>query len=257
MSPEFIAFLVSVVSAVVMVVWWRTRGTVHALHDAAAAENLGRMEKLISAGAGLDTMYDGVSPLHVAVMRNRIEAARLLISHGASVNMMTDDERCVAPLHIAATTGNLDMVELLLTKGADIHGLTSDFEPPVLTAARCGHKDVFTCLLSNGATLQATDANGNTMLFTCILAYEPNAADMLLEAGMDPNGQTPDGSAYALHAAMVYAIPSGKYEMVECLLRHGADPNVRDQHGMTPLKMASMTNHEFLADLLKKYGARG
>jgi ankyrin repeat protein len=45
--------------------------------------------------------------------------------------------------------------------------------------------------------------------------------------------------------------------MVECLLAHGADPNVKDHHGMTPLKMAKLSKKEPLVNLLVSHGAQG
>jgi uncharacterized protein len=224
MSPVFLAGLFSVAVAVVMILWWMEISRAHALHDAAGDGNLDRIETLISSGYNADTMYDHVAPLHVAVMRNRIDAAKLLISHGASVNLAAETEHRETPLYLAATTGNRGMLDLLL---------------------------------ASGANLEATDAQGNNLLFRCILADEPNAVDMLLDAGMDPNCQDPNKQAYALHAAMVFAIHYEKTDLVETLLRHGADPNVRDQHGMTPMKMLKISGKDHLVDLLMKYGAKG
>lgn len=255
MAIAFIVILPVLVIGVAVVWIWAKRRRAHALHDSAAAGNLVKMEKLLASGSRLDGIYDHLSPLHRAVMQNQLEAARFLLTHGASVDLKTESDVRVSPLHIAATIGNREMAELLVERGADINIQANNFETPVLTAARFGRKDVFSFLLSSGAALDITDGNGNNMLFNCILDQDPKAVDMLLEAGMDPNCQDADNRAYALHAAMVLAIHTGQTDSVECLLKHGADPNVRDQHGMKPMKMAKIANNDDLIKLLTEYGA--
>ncbi|GEM_PF-6333265 len=254
MSPVINITLFAVV-CVAATLWKMKRRKAHALHDAAADGNLERIGALVASGFAVDTLYDQVSALHVAVMKNQAEAAKKLLDLGASVNLKTLDETGVTPLHLSATTGNADMAALLFDHGADLDIHASNGEPPLLTAARYGHQEMVDLLVSRGADLQATSAQGNNLLFMCIFANDTRAANLLLDAGMNPNVQDKDKRAYALHAAMIYAIHSGNTDMVECLLAHGADPDVRDQHGMTPLKMARIDKRDKLIDLLTAHGA--
>ncbi|GAB6093956.1 hypothetical protein JCM14469_02080 [Desulfatiferula olefinivorans] len=247
---------VAVAAAVVVgVIWWIRRRKAHALHDAAAAGDLARIDALIAGGHAADAIYEEVTPLHVAVMRNRLDAAAHLIAKGASVTMNTAADTGVTPLHIAATIGNAEMTDLLIAHGADVEARASNGETPILTAARFGHKELVHRLLGHGASLEATDAKGDSMLFTCIFSNDTRAASVLLEAGMDPNVMDKDRQASALHAAMVLALHTGDTEMVECLLAHGADPHVKDHHGMTPLKMAKIAKKDALVTLLTARGA--
>ncbi len=236
--------------------WWKKSSKSHALHDAAAAGNIETIDKLVDSGFSVDALYDNMTALHVAVIKNKLESAEMLISLNASVNLETCDETCVTSLHLAAMIGNPDMADLLIRHGADMTAHAANGETPLLTAARYGHKETVDVLVSQGADLQATNAQGNSLLFMCIFSNDTKAATLLLDAGMNPNVQDKDRRAYALHAAMIYAIHSGNYDMVDCLLSHGADPNVRDQHNMTPLKMAKIDKQEELIELLASYGAQ-
>lgn len=257
MTPEIYASLVTLILIAVLVIWWMKIARSHALHDAAEKGNLDRMESLVASGYAVDSLYHGLSPLHVAAMNNQVEAAKVLISKGASVNLTAATEGGETPLHLTAMKGHRDMVDLLLDHGADINAQTSGFDPPALIAARFGHAGVLNRLMEKGADPGVTDGEGNNLLFRCVLAEETTLVKMLLDAGVDPNCQDGKQKAYALHAAMVYAAHNGKNEMVQCLLEHGADPHVRDEHGMTPMKMAHIAAKDELAVLLERYGAKG
>ncbi|MGE4542765.1 MAG: ankyrin repeat domain-containing protein [Pedobacter sp.] len=45
-------------------------------------------------------------------------------------------------------------------------------------------------------------------------------------------------------------------EMVELLLKHGANPNIKEGEGGTPLDIAKQLKHEHSIRLLEKYGAK-
>jgi ankyrin repeat protein len=55
---------------------------------------------------------------------------------------------------------------------------------------------------------------------------------------------------HALHAA----VEPGHAEMVEWLLANGADPNVRDWRGKTPLDTALANGHASIAEVLRAHG---
>lgn len=75
---------------------------------------------------------------------------------------------------------------------------------------------------------------------------------LLLEAGDSPN----NNYAIALYSGPLhYACQEGYLQLVELLLRYGADPNMEDADMRTPLHFAARDNQLDCAALLIKFGA--
>ena len=81
----------------------------------------------------------------------------------------------------------------------------------------------------------------------------PDIVQFLAEAGVDVNAQANNPmKVAAIHAAV--AVRGAR--SVEILLRHGANPNLRQQNDITPLHVAQVNNDEQITLLLKEYGAQ-
>lgn len=94
-------------------------------------------------------------------MEGNIALARLLLAHGATVNLA--DEQGATPLHAAAASGNVELVTLLLDKGADIHATASGWTP-LHTAAMKKQRGAAELLLARGADVNARTGYGQTPL---------------------------------------------------------------------------------------------
>lgn len=67
--------------------------------------------------------------LHIALALETNDVAKLLISHGMSVNAKNDAGE--TPLHIVCLQGNFEMVKLLLSKNADRRAINRDLQNPL------------------------------------------------------------------------------------------------------------------------------
>jgi hypothetical protein len=192
-----------------------------------------------------------------AVSEGDAAAAKELLSSGADPNTVL---RSGHPL-ICVAAGDLDypMVKLLLKFGADpnmydkVNGVT-----PIQAAlhnmnwdtnkASDGKNAVIKELLSYGAkvnkeTLKKLCSDGNVLIVKQIIANSDNVK--------------PDSSL--LWAASEF-MTKGNLELVELLLKSGADPNTPNSYGETLLQKALRWNqsNKLVAkyvDLLKQYGA--
>ncbi|XP_046686892.1 putative ankyrin repeat protein RF_0381 [Homalodisca vitripennis] len=96
---------------------------------------------LIARGASLETTRnDSLTPLQVAILYRRYDAAEILIIGGSRLNGTIEggEFRGRAPFHLAATSLDVDLIDLCLKYGADMKVRDSyGIDPPasVLTAA--------------------------------------------------------------------------------------------------------------------------
>jgi len=75
----------------------------------------------------------GSSPLLIAALHGQLEAARILIEHGANIQKQNNDGS--TPLHVAAFFGYREIVELLLAEGADPNLENNKGETPLDTVS--------------------------------------------------------------------------------------------------------------------------
>jgi len=114
-----------------------------ALHFACYFGQPGAARRLIEKGALVDAVTSNpmkLMPLHSAASVRNLEAARLLLEHGAPVNAR--QQAGWAPIHAAAQNGDRAMVELLLQHGADRKVANDDGKTPATVAREKGHVEI-------------------------------------------------------------------------------------------------------------------
>ena len=102
---------------------------------------------LIESGAAVDAVAANptqVMPLHSAASSRNLEAARLLLEHGAPVN--TRQQAGWVPIHAAAQNGDRPMVELLLQHHADPKLANDQGKTAAMVAREKGHAEIATLL---------------------------------------------------------------------------------------------------------------
>jgi uncharacterized protein len=98
---------------------------------------------LIDRGTAVDAVATNptkVMPLHSAASARNLEAARLLLEHGAPVNAR--QQGGWVPIHAAAQNGDRLMVELLLKHGADTALTNDQGKTPSMVAKEKGHEEI-------------------------------------------------------------------------------------------------------------------
>ena len=102
---------------------------------------------LIEGGAVVDAVAANatqVMPLHSAASSRNVESARLLLQHGAPVNVR--QQGGWVPIHAAAQNGDRPMVELLLKHQADVGIANDSGKTPATVAREKGHKEIASLL---------------------------------------------------------------------------------------------------------------
>lgn len=178
--------------------------------------------------------------LHCAAYNQSTKTVQLLLAAAA------DPNRCKGNLlRMAAGGGWWKIVNLLLEKGVDPNG-----DGALHEATKYRHTDIVESLLQKAADVNAMDNHGETPLHAAVFqGLSPGAVQdmvqLLLDNRADPNVPTKRNNKLLLH----YAAAAGNVDMVDRLLRHGADPkHVWDT--VTPLHMAASRGCTRVVELL-------
>ncbi|KAL3072059.1 hypothetical protein niasHS_015450 [Heterodera schachtii] len=124
---------------------------------------------LVENGANINLQTgDGVTALMYACYKGNVDIVRLLLSHGANVEL-TDFEGFRFALKDAATEGHLEVCRLLVEEwAADVNQQTiQERYTPVICAASRGHLATVDFLVEHGADLQHVDVDGHMISNRC------------------------------------------------------------------------------------------
>lgn len=224
------------------------------LHLAAENGDATALQELLTAGADPNAVLpEGETVLLTAARTGAPEAVRVLLQAGARVDAKEKWYGETA-LMWAAAENHAEVVSVLIEHGADPDArsapqtwerrrLSQTLLPlgewtPIFYAARENALAAGRALVAGGADLDAVDPDGATALVIAIINAHYEFAEVLLEAGADPNitdesGMGPLYAAVDMHRlAIGHGRPNPRQiglldavDVIEALLEHGADPN--------------------------------
>jgi ankyrin repeat protein len=163
------------------------------------------------------------------------------------------------PLCLAIDNSNLAIVNLLLESGANPNLTPPGHADPLLKAVASGLEGIVSALLRKGA--DASSATGNTSLGEAIKLGHVAIVALLLEHGAKVNPpQTNSLAGTPLHLAIrrctIDTVESVEwYDIVKILLQEGANPNLLDNDGMSPLHLAIVKGLPKVVEVLVENGA--
>jgi len=125
-----------------------------ALYEAAESGEVSDVERLLNAGANINSVLAGDgSPLIGAARQGRLEAVRFLLDRGADPNLPVRGDG--NPLIMAAREGHAAVVALLLDRGARIEEVVPGDENALIQASGSGQLTAVKLLVSRGANVGA------------------------------------------------------------------------------------------------------
>ena len=246
-----------------------TPGAVPQLVRAAERGDRAAAEALLRAGANArEADADGTTALHWAAHFGDADLTRLLIRAGADAR--ASNEYTATPMSVAAEVGATAVLELLLKAGADVESPNAEGQTALMAVARTGKIDAARVLLKHRANPNAIENwGGQTALMWAVAQSQPEMVRVLLEHGarVDARATTHDwqrrvtaegrpkdmsrgGFTALLYAARESCIPCAKE-----LLARGADIDLADPDGVTPLIIALTNIHWDMGRFLIERGA--
>ncbi len=193
----------------------------------------------------------GLTPLHVAALKGSVDATRALIPHS---NVNAKDNEGKTPLHLALEYERCDVALLLLQHGADINAADGDGRTPLHLAAGAGCVEVVKLLLQHGADINVKDNKSNTVLHYAVKSLNKEVVELVLRDAYvnakNVYGETP--LKLLMHECARWDSQRKRcYEIAKLLVEHGADPNIRDSRGTTPLDSARLIGYSELVELFR------
>ena len=152
-------------------------------------------------------------------------------------------------LALCVEEGKVDEVKLFLLAGFSTDTRNKAGVPLLSLAARKGNREVTRFLISEGAKLNnRADDRGTSALMDSVLGSRYDLMMDLINAGSDVNIRSKDGQT-----ALIVAVGAGKENMVEALLKAGADPSIADSLGVSAREYATLFHNQRILSLFSTY----
>lgn len=202
-----------------------------ALDDIFTAAALGDLESLrrqLKQNPDLANVSDPaqdvyrMTALHHAVENGRLEAAALLFEYGAKVGRHSSEL-----VRTAAAQEDVELVRLLLDHGAD--------------ATRVGpgrwvlHAEIAKLLDQSGADVNYAPDKWHSWIWRTCTGNNGNTDQPELIAALVARGADVNATKLWGRGALHFVAKAGFKQSVAVLLSNGANPNLRDDEGQTPL----------------------
>jgi hypothetical protein len=190
---------------------------------AAARGDVAEIGRLAASGQNVNVRDDyGRTPLHVATFGRHREAIAALVKAGADLGAL--ERNRYDAVTIAAVADDVATLRLLLQAGASAQLVTSRYDGTALiAAAHLGHDEVVKLLIEAGAPLDHVNNLGWTALIESIVL----------------------GNGGPRHT-----------ETLRALVRAGANANIADRNGATPLQLARSRGFKAMVEILEKAGGK-
>lgn len=151
--------------------------------DAAALGHIDRLRARLEEDPARATAFagDGFTALHLAAFFGKLDAARVLLAAGASVDAYGRNELENQPLHSAAAGRHVEVCRALLGAGAAVDATQHGGYTPLHAAAASGDLELAELFLSAGADPVVTNEVGQTAADLAEANGHPDLARRLRE----------------------------------------------------------------------------
>ncbi|XP_054866379.1 dynein axonemal heavy chain 12 isoform X1 [Amphiprion ocellaris] len=224
------------------------------LHEASRLGRVGLVTMLLEAGARPDPRsHYGLTPLALAAQGGHLEVVEILLKRGADVLSQAQDEASI--LFEASASGDPAVIKLLLEYGADANIAKHSGHMPIHRVAHQGHLQALQLLLPVTSMSDVNDS-GMSPLHSAAAGGHTNCIKVLLDAGYDPNYMLHPWVRRNYDderkSALFFAVTNNDVPTAKLLLEAGAMAN---QDPVKCLQVALRLGNYELINVLLRYGA--
>lgn len=188
------------------------------------------------------------TPLIKAIKEQNLANAKFLIEKGARINF--ENQKIPNPLITAIIANNYECVEILIESGADLNFSNYD-KSPLAVAINRNNYEIAKLLYNKGAKINYYDSKGNTPLHVAIKEKNYFLVDIFTQEReyvniYNKNSNTPLNFALSNNSEI---------EIIKLLVNRGADVNLKNEYGVSPLHKAILLGSPEIVELLVDKGA--
>jgi ankyrin repeat protein len=180
----------------------------------------------------------GLTPLLFAARDGRLAGAKVLLDHGADINLVDPDRH--TPLIIALSSGHFDVAGLLIERGADVN-----MEDKVGQTALYAAVDAHTVPASNRPAPKETDDTLSSLDVITMLLARGAKVDAALRAQLPYRTKLDRGGDGVLGSGttpLIRAAKAADVAVIKLLLEKGANATAATRNGVTAVMMAANVN---------------
>jgi ankyrin repeat protein len=205
------------------------------------------------------TLAQGFELLADIVIKKDYQAIEQLLSEGIDINTQQPSRGTTVLMIASSYFGYEDCVEYLIGKGANVNTKNTDGKTALLWSASNSFENA-KVLIAKGAKVNEAANDGMTPFIQAVFGFTSGKVpiemcELLRDHGANINAELTGRNASGW-TALHYAVFNGDTELVEYLIKHGANINKATAEGSTPLFLAKMEDYGEIARILRDAGAK-
>ncbi|MCQ2610202.1 MAG: ankyrin repeat domain-containing protein [Treponema sp.] len=144
---------------------------------------------------------------------------------------------------------NRDICQKFIDAGIDVNCKTSEGIPMLNVAVRSNNSECVKWLLTFNVNIdEIANDRGYSAVMDAVWKNNIEIAKILVEKGARLDFISRDGQS-----VLVLAVGAGKEDMCRLLVEAGADPDIKDEMGMSAYEYAKLFKRNDIVDILDKY----